>query len=66
MSRSATNGIELMNVESEIEVTNVTVRDNDLNGLSVVSELVDLSDIEAAREYALDTILGAGKLAYVM
>ena len=50
VSRSAANGIELMHVESEVKVTNVTVSDNDLNGLSVVSELVDLADIEAARE----------------
>ena len=50
VSRSATNGIELVDVDSEITVCNVTVTDNVLTGLSIVSELVDLADIEAARE----------------
>jgi len=50
VSRSAANGIELVDVESEITVCNVTVIDNVLTGLSIVSELVDLADIEAARE----------------
>ena len=53
VSQSAQNGIELTNVKTSMVVTDVTVNDNRMTGLEVISEPQSLvfSNIHASRMY---------------
>ena len=58
VSQSAKNGIELINVKTSMFVTDVTVNDNRMTGLKVISEPQSLvfSNIHASRKFGITEI----------